>query len=176
MTLGMNIGMDNPARALMLAAHRFSRLHLPRPELLAAFDLRPSEVFLLIHLRKADGESGLKPSDLAARLEVTPGNITQMISSLEARGMVMREQDPDDRRIVRARLTEKGRSALEKARETMIKAFTGLRAHLGAEDCDRLTALLSRASDYLAKLYGTDRGCHSAFEEPPRTAREEKRR
>jgi DNA-binding MarR family transcriptional regulator len=51
--------------------------------------------------------------DLAADLETTPRNITGLVDHLERDGQVERVPDPDDRRSVRARLTESGRTRIE---------------------------------------------------------------
>src|SRR5260370_35684689 len=51
--------------------------------------------------------------DLAEDLGSTPRNITGLVDHLEKDGLVERVPDPDDRRSVRARLTESGRAQIE---------------------------------------------------------------
>ncbi|HEX9097887.1 MAG TPA: MarR family transcriptional regulator [Candidatus Dormibacteraeota bacterium] len=51
--------------------------------------------------------------DLAENLESTPRNITGLVDHLERDGLVERVPDPADRRSVRARLTEAGRTRIE---------------------------------------------------------------
>ena len=51
--------------------------------------------------------------DLAGDLDSTPRNITGLVDHLERDGLVERVPDPDDRRSVRARLTEAGRVRIE---------------------------------------------------------------
>ena len=51
--------------------------------------------------------------DLAADLESTPRNITGLVDHLERDGLVERVPDADDRRSVRANLTEAGRVRIE---------------------------------------------------------------
>ncbi|HEX9475360.1 MAG TPA: MarR family transcriptional regulator [Candidatus Dormibacteraeota bacterium] len=51
--------------------------------------------------------------DLAGDLESTPRNITGLVDHLERDGLVERVPDPDDRRSVRAKLTEAGRVRIE---------------------------------------------------------------
>jgi DNA-binding MarR family transcriptional regulator len=51
--------------------------------------------------------------DLADDLESTPRNITGLVDHLERDGLVERIPDPDDRRSVRARLTDAGRVRIE---------------------------------------------------------------
>jgi len=51
--------------------------------------------------------------DLAHNLDSSPRNITGLVDHLERDGLVERVPDPEDRRSVRARLTESGRSRIE---------------------------------------------------------------
>jgi len=51
--------------------------------------------------------------DLAHNLDSSPRNITGLVDHLERDGLVERVPDPDDRRSVRARLTEAGRVRIE---------------------------------------------------------------
>jgi DNA-binding MarR family transcriptional regulator len=51
--------------------------------------------------------------DLATDLDSTPRNITGLVDHLERDGLVERVPDPEDRRSVRARLTEAGRTRIE---------------------------------------------------------------
>lgn len=52
---------------------------------------------------------GVKPSELAATFQTTRGNVSQCLSSLEAKGLVRRRIDPDDARAVQLTLLPAGR-------------------------------------------------------------------
>ncbi|MED1954187.1 MarR family transcriptional regulator [Brevibacillus centrosporus] len=70
--------------------------------------LTPSE----IHTIDAIGTEGsLLMSELAKRMGVTKGAVTQVITRLQAKELVERVHDPEDFRVVLVSLTEKGRSA-----------------------------------------------------------------
>jgi DNA-binding MarR family transcriptional regulator len=51
--------------------------------------------------------------DLAEDLDTTPRNITGLVDNLERDGLVERVPDPDDRRSVKAQLTEAGRERIQ---------------------------------------------------------------
>jgi DNA-binding MarR family transcriptional regulator len=53
---------------------------------------------------------------LAERELVKPPSVTRMVAELEERGLVRREADQADRRVVRARLTAEGRRTLRRTR------------------------------------------------------------
>lgn len=58
-------------------------------------------------------QSGLSSAQLARRSYVTPQSMNQLVVTLERRGLIKRAPDPDHRRILRAKLTPKGRQVLE---------------------------------------------------------------
>ena len=78
------------------------------------------------------GES-LPLSELASRLTCVRSNITQLVDRLEAEGLAHREEDPNDRRSVRASVTPLGRERqaagerrVEEVREALSKALSQL--------------------------------------------------
>lgn len=74
---------------------------------LETVDLSLAKYSALKHLALA-GEP-LALSELASRMICVRSNITQLMGRLEADGLVQREEDPHDRRSVRATLTPLGR-------------------------------------------------------------------
>ena len=81
----------------MQRMHRvFSRCGLSGPQ----FD-----VLATIHR-----EEGMMQQELAARLRVTKGNVTGVVTRMEALGWIERRPDPDDRRTNRLYLAEAGKS------------------------------------------------------------------
>ncbi|MFF2483907.1 MarR family winged helix-turn-helix transcriptional regulator [Paenibacillus sp. NPDC058071] len=93
--------------------------------------LTPSE----IHTIDAIGYDGaVLMSELAARLGVTKGAITQLIDRLEAKSLVMRSPHPQDSRSSLLSLTENGKEAY-KAHEAVHSAFYDqLRSQLSEQE------------------------------------------
>ncbi|KIH97288.1 hypothetical protein LP52_20190 [Streptomonospora alba] len=58
-------------------------------------------------------QPGLSAAQLARRSFVSPQAMTEMVGALEAKAMIRREPDPENRRVLRAYLTDEGRAALE---------------------------------------------------------------
>lgn len=54
----------------------------------------------------------LSLGDLAGKLLVTGGNVTYVMDRLEEQGLVRRERSPLDRRIIQAKLTERGHALM----------------------------------------------------------------
>lgn len=70
----------------------------------------------------------VKPSDLIDHLATTPAAITTLMDRMERNGLIVRERDAADRRIVRLKLTEKGRAEGRRGLEVR-RAF--LESYLG---------------------------------------------
>jgi len=79
---------------------------------------------------------------------VRPPSITRVVRNLEADGLVEREPDPADRRIVRVRPTDKGRRILEEGRRRRI---SDLAARLRALDPADLETL-ERAAELIERV------------------------
>jgi MarR family transcriptional regulator, 2-MHQ and catechol-resistance regulon repressor len=73
---------------------------------LAQEDITPSQFAVLEALYHV-GPMCL--SVLAEKILKTSGNLTMVVGNLEKRGLVTRQQSTDDRRFVRAAITEKGK-------------------------------------------------------------------
>ncbi|MCL6558214.1 MAG: MarR family transcriptional regulator [Firmicutes bacterium] len=79
----------------------------------ARFGLTPVKFNALMQLMYA-GDDGLALSELGERMHVTRANITGLVDRLERDGLVYREPDPRDRRSLRAKITPKAGSLLQR--------------------------------------------------------------
>ncbi|MEW2492142.1 MarR family winged helix-turn-helix transcriptional regulator [Streptomyces nodosus] len=80
---------------------------------------------------------------LAQRLRCEPSNVTGIVDRLEARGLVERRPDPEDRRVKLAAVTEEGRRVARGLRDALDFAREPL-AGLSHEERLSLRALLLR--------------------------------
>jgi len=86
-------------RSLMLLQERWAEQH----------HLSSGRLAVMFRLMRC-GDTAL--GDLAEGIDSTPRNITGLVDHLERDGLVERIPDTEDRRSVRARLTEKGRETI----------------------------------------------------------------
>jgi DNA-binding MarR family transcriptional regulator len=82
---------------------------------LAKLGLKTWEYDVVSALRRQGPPYELPATELARASLLTTGAMTTRIDQLEARGLVRREADPDDRRGVRVRLTARGVSLVDEA-------------------------------------------------------------
>lgn len=78
----------------------------------APFDLTPMQYALL---RAAEAEPGEDQITLAGKVALDRSNAARLCAGLEARGLLRREPDPNDRRARRLFLTEAGAALLREA-------------------------------------------------------------
>ena len=88
-------------------------------------NLTPSQIHTILWL----GQEELPMSEVARRLNATAGTMTGIVDRLEKLGFVERQRDAADRRVIRLRLTETGRTVcgrLDTLIEERIAALLGL--------------------------------------------------
>jgi MarR family 2-MHQ and catechol resistance regulon transcriptional repressor len=84
----------------------------------------------------------LSLGDLAEKLLVTGGNVTYVMDRLESRGLVTRSRSPDDRRVVRAELTDQGRELIADVFPGHAEYVEHLCRHLSGAEQEELRVLL----------------------------------
>jgi DNA-binding MarR family transcriptional regulator len=85
---------------------------------------------------------------LAEVERVRPPTMTRTVQGLEAAGLVRREQDPEDRRVVNIEATPEGTEVLQAARARRVEALAASLEGLGEGD----VRTLERAAELLENL------------------------
>src|SRR4051812_17129399 len=135
-------GSSRPGCALTLLLIDAARSVEARAEgALADIGLSLAKLGALRHLVLA--ESPLTLSQLAERHCCGKSNITQLIDRLEADGLVLRVADPDDRRTIRATITDSGRAAYARAGAVLAEEERAIDGRLGAESREALARHLA---------------------------------
>ena len=126
------------SRLTRLARH----LDRARRTAFAQHDLEVGEFDVLAALRRAGDPYVLSPGQLLSQTLVTSGTMTNRIDRLEARGLVQRRPDPNDRRGVHVRLTAQGKQRGDAALADLLDRERELLAGLSAKQQDALSVLL----------------------------------
>jgi DNA-binding MarR family transcriptional regulator len=88
---------------------------------------------------------GMKRSELAERVLLTPSGITRLLDGLERAGYVARGDCETDARVTYAVLTEAGRKKLREASKTHLGSVRALLSErFTAEELEQLSELLGR--------------------------------
>jgi DNA-binding MarR family transcriptional regulator len=83
---------------------------------------------------KLIGAGGERSARLAERLAVAKPTLTSIADSLVGAGLVCREAEPGDRRVVRLHLTEAGHAAIARADEAYAGWLDDLLEYTGRKD------------------------------------------
>ena len=94
----------------------------------------------------------IHPSELAEKLSLVPGRMTDILKTLEKKGMIRREKDPEDRRRVLVMITPKGIRNVTERREQIRIQYSGLYEALGQEDTIKLIELLGKMNQYFDEM------------------------
>jgi DNA-binding MarR family transcriptional regulator len=87
---------------------------------------------------------GLSPSDIAEKMGVTRGNMTKLIDGVEAAGLIKRENDSEDRRIVKICLSAKGEALFDRILPNHFERVTGLLQEITEKDRVALGGCLAK--------------------------------
>ncbi len=106
------------------------------------FTLSKAQVGILFLV--AEKKEGAPVKRLVEMLGVTPGAVTQFVDALVEKGLVSREEDPDDRRILRIRLTALAESNFERFRKDYFRSLGLLFGPLNDGEIKQLAGLLGK--------------------------------
>jgi DNA-binding MarR family transcriptional regulator len=126
------------SRVVRLARH----LELARREAFERLGLAQWQFDVLAALRRAGPPYQMTPGELLAENLVSSGTMTHRIDQMAAAGLVSRQPDPGDGRVVRVRLTAAGREAADHALSDLLERERELLANLSEADRGRLAGLL----------------------------------
>src|SRR5467141_1884677 len=108
---------------------------------LAARGMTLPQMFLLRFLIERGTAT---PKELAAKLGVTPGNITGLVNKLEAAGLVTRSRNNKDRRVVELRPTAKAKRGAEAVHAAAVEGLMAAFKQWSTREILGLKALLER--------------------------------
>jgi len=119
-------------------------LDVARAQTLAALGTDASTLDALATLRRSGPPYRLTAGELQRRSLVTAGAISQRLDKLEEAGLVRRQRDRDDRRIVHISLTPRGRRLADRVFAAIMEQEQRMLGSLAGAERDRLETLLKR--------------------------------
>ena len=128
-------------------AKNFMRLG---PTLFKKISLRPPEMDVSMQqlglLFLIQSENGKPMKYYGERMMISRPNLTVMADRFIAEGLVERGEDPEDRRVVILRITEKGAARLAQQQEQAIKVLSKRFEAFDDRDVERLNQLFTEIS------------------------------
>lgn len=129
----------------LLSIERTSALLLHR----AADTFRPFGItqtqYNVLRILRGAGRDGLCRNDIRDRLISQVPDVTRLLDRMEDAGLIVRERDTVDRRLVTTRITKQGLSILDKLAEGVMDAHRRALGHLTKDQLETLIELLALA-------------------------------
>ena len=89
-----------------------------------------------------DTEEGASAGELCRKLHVVPGRMADILKSLENKQLIVRTHAANDRRVVKAMITDKGREVSLVKRQEIREDYAGLFSLLSEQEVRELIRLL----------------------------------
>ena len=96
-----------------------------------------------------EGQGAMRTGDIAESLDIRTASLTEALVRMENHGLVTRERDAEDSRIVRVSLTKKGMGKLSEGRMRHQKLSEKLRGVLNDEELTRFSAACEKLITFL---------------------------
>ena len=91
-------------------------------------------------------KEGISVKDIADSLHITPGAVTQIVDGAVKMGIVIRAEDPNDRRSQRISLSEKAKSKIEQFKRNNFEKLEPKFTALTDKEVSQLTSLLTKVN------------------------------
>ena len=102
-------------------------------------------------------QDGMANSKMAEVLHITPATLTNKVKRMEKAGLVTRHRDPEDERISRIYITEKGRGIMNKLHDSVINREEVLLAGFSDEESEIVKNYLRRV---LSNIESSEKDWH----------------
>jgi DNA-binding MarR family transcriptional regulator len=108
--------------------------------------------FFLMSLLRKEGE--LKMTDIARLLHVTTAAATGVVERLVNSGYLLRVYDPDDRRIIKVKLSPRGLNTVLKVLQERRKMIIDIFSRISPEDRQKYLEILMRVQQIMREQNG----------------------
>src|SRR5258708_26597011 len=111
--------------------HKFDHLPIGRPHIGILFML-------------GQNKEGMSTKDIAEKLHVTPGAVTQLVDKLVEKKIVERHEDKIDRRILKVKLTPFAKNKFKNFKENYVNSISAMFNELDDNELTQLVNLLDK--------------------------------
>lgn len=133
----LNVGRTN------LKVHRILN------QLLGELDLSLAQHEILVTIQRSER---LTQGELSERLHVIKSNASALLNKLEARGLVRRNQDPEDSRVRRLSLTLDGQALVKRSFAVQSRVVRAMVSVMSDDELEQMDDVMNRVSASLDRL------------------------
>ncbi len=128
--------------AFLNVGRTMSMLEAGLERVLKPYGISTTQYNVLRILRGA-GSAGLCRNEIGDRLVTRMPDVTRLLDRMEVAGLVARQRDTKDRRLVTTRLTDKGEALVNQLDAPIADSHQRQLGHLGAERLQQIIELMS---------------------------------
>lgn len=110
-------------------------------DILADFDITPPQFNALLALDEA---GAITMGELCERMYLACSTATDLIDRMERNGLITRERDPNDRRVIRLKVRDKGKSIIEEVLKARRTYLAGIMSQVPDDEKEQLIHSLNR--------------------------------
>ncbi|MDF0490690.1 MarR family transcriptional regulator [Sphingomonas sp. H39-1-10] len=96
------------------------------------------------------------PGELARELNITTGATTRLIDTLEERGLILRDRNAEDRRVVGLKVTPAGEAMVAKIGQIVVAGWNELIADFEEDEVTQFASMLSRLLVVAERMLGKE--------------------
>lgn len=156
---------ETPAELRRRLFDAAARMRKQRQEPPAPEGITSAEMYAIMAVSRLEGEGrNVRSGDIAKCGHATPSAVSQILKSLEEKGLITRQRDKGDSRAVTVHLTDDGRAFSARGREVHEQMIDGVLTYLGPEDAEHFVRIVERLADFPASevVRAQQKGCAQA--------------
>jgi MarR family transcriptional regulator, organic hydroperoxide resistance regulator len=111
-------------------------------------DITMSMGFVLLNINSEEGTPATK---IAPLMGLEARSLTRLLKSMEEKGLIYREPDKSDKRLVRIVLTREGKRKRDRSKETVLRFNTAVREQISAEKLQNFFEVLQHINKMIDK-------------------------
>ncbi len=137
-TMDKNKSIDHQLRATWTAV---AKLYNERA---ARHDSTMATAFVLLNI---DYENGTPSTALGPSMGMEPTSLSRILKTMEEKGAIVREKNPDDGRSVIIKLTDYGKKMREVSKESVITFNNAIREHITENELEsffKVTSIINK--------------------------------
>ena len=104
----------------------------------------------VLHYIASNGE--VLPGEIGDEMNVSTARIAQTLNSIEKKGWIIRQIDPNDRRKILVKLTPAGKSIADEQYQTAVDIATRMLTMLGEDDAKEYVRITGKLVDIISKM------------------------
>lgn len=111
-------------------------------------DFSQAEGYVLISIKK----EGIPVTKIAPLMGIEPTSLSRLLKTMEEKGLVYREKDQKDRRVVKLFLTEKGLELKKVSRHMVLNYNRIIYDQIGQDEMENFLKTMSKIRNITCKL------------------------